>query len=316
MNMLDGLSDLGGNALAKVLRRTIVSAVIVGAAAVVIALLLSAPWAALGLALGLAMAVLNLRFLDAGVAKLHTDGEINNKVLRRAMGTKSVTRLGIITLICVGLLLARRPPRHRGGGRARHLPVALRRQRGPRHHLAGDPMSGKTLRAGQWQHHHRRPPRRGARGGPHHRPRRRLDHVDRRCHRHGLGAAHAGQGHLGRPGEAPALLGDDGRAGLRPGAVGHRSRGRPLRRSGRHHLLLHPDLQLAGLHPERGPRLPGPADRRREPAAGAGAHRVLPGALQLDQGTRARRATSSTTRSPTPRSRRSTSSRRSPSRSR
>jgi hypothetical protein len=109
MNMLDGLSDLGGNALAKVLRRTIVSAIIVGAAAVVIALLLSAPWAALGLALGLAMAVLNLRFLDAGVAKLHTDGEVNNKVLRRAMGTKSVTRLGIITLICVGLLLVDGP---------------------------------------------------------------------------------------------------------------------------------------------------------------------------------------------------------------
>ena len=55
------------------------------------------------------MAVLNLRFLDAGVAKLHTDGEVNNKVLRRAMGTKSVTRLGIITLICVGLLLVDGP---------------------------------------------------------------------------------------------------------------------------------------------------------------------------------------------------------------
>jgi hypothetical protein len=104
--MLDGLSDLGGNALAKVLRRTVVSAIVVGLAAVVIALLLSAPWAALGLALGLALAVLNLRFLDAGVAKLHTEGETSNKVLRRAMGTKSVTRLGVITLVCVGLLLA------------------------------------------------------------------------------------------------------------------------------------------------------------------------------------------------------------------
>jgi len=103
--MLDGLSDLQGNALAKVLRRTIVSAIVVGAAAIVVVLLLSVPWAALGLALGLAMAVVNLRFLDAGVAKLHTDGETNNKVLRRAMGTKSVTRLGIITLICVGLML-------------------------------------------------------------------------------------------------------------------------------------------------------------------------------------------------------------------
>jgi hypothetical protein len=103
--MLDGLSDLGGNALAKVLRRTIVSAIIVGAAAIVITLLLSVPWAALGLAIGLAMAVVNLRFLDAGVAKLNTAGETNNKVLRRAMGTKSVTRLGVITLICIGLML-------------------------------------------------------------------------------------------------------------------------------------------------------------------------------------------------------------------
>jgi len=105
MNMLDGLSGLGGNALAKVLRRTIVSAIVVGAAAIVIMLLLSVPWAALGLAIGLAMAVVNLRFLDAGVAKLNTAGETNNKVLRRAMGTKSVTRLGIITLICIGLML-------------------------------------------------------------------------------------------------------------------------------------------------------------------------------------------------------------------
>ena len=105
MNMLDGLSGLGGNALAKVLRRTIVSSLIVGVAAVLIALLLSQPWAALGLAFGLTIAVLNLRFLDAGVAKLNTSGETNNKVLRRAIGTKSVTRLGIITVICIGLLL-------------------------------------------------------------------------------------------------------------------------------------------------------------------------------------------------------------------
>jgi hypothetical protein len=105
VNMLDGLSSLGGNALAKVLRRTIVSALIVGVAAILIALLLSQPWAALGLAFGLAIAVLNLRFLDAGVAKLNTEGETSNKVLRRAIGTKSVTRLGVITVICIGLLL-------------------------------------------------------------------------------------------------------------------------------------------------------------------------------------------------------------------
>lgn len=103
--MLEGLSELEGNALAKVLRRTIVSALVVGVAAILIALLLSAPWFAGGLVIGLAMAIVNLRFLDAGVAKLHTEGEVNNKVLRRAMGTKSITRLGVITLVCIGLLL-------------------------------------------------------------------------------------------------------------------------------------------------------------------------------------------------------------------
>ena len=103
--MLEGLSELEGNALAKVLRRTIVSALVVGVVAILIALLLSAPWFAGGLVIGLAMAIVNLRFLDAGVAKLHTEGEVNNKVLRRAMGTKSVTRLGVITLVCIGLML-------------------------------------------------------------------------------------------------------------------------------------------------------------------------------------------------------------------
>lgn len=103
--MLEGLSDLHGNALAKVLRRTVVSAIVVGLVAAVLALLLSAPWVALGLVIGLGLAVVNLRFLDAGVAKLHTGGETNNKVLRRAMGTKSATRLGAITVICVGLML-------------------------------------------------------------------------------------------------------------------------------------------------------------------------------------------------------------------
>ena len=105
MNMLSGLSDLEGGALAKVLRRTVVSSIVVGAGAVIVALLLSAPWFALGLAIGLGMAVVNLRFLDAGVAKVQTRGTTSNKVLRHAMGTKSVTRLGIITVIAIGLLL-------------------------------------------------------------------------------------------------------------------------------------------------------------------------------------------------------------------
>jgi hypothetical protein len=107
VNLLEGLSDLQGGALTKVLRRTIVTALIVGAVAVLLTAFLGSLWGALGLIIGLGLAIVNLRFLDAGVAKLKPEGEmsVSNKVLRRAMGTKSVTRLGIITLICIGLLL-------------------------------------------------------------------------------------------------------------------------------------------------------------------------------------------------------------------
>ncbi len=102
--MMSGLSDLEGTALVKVLRRTTVSALIVGGGAVIVALFVSSPLAAVGIVIGLAMAIVNLRFLDAGVAKVQTKGETNKKVLRRAMGTKSVTRLGVITVIAIGLL--------------------------------------------------------------------------------------------------------------------------------------------------------------------------------------------------------------------
>jgi hypothetical protein len=109
MPMMSGLSDLEGTALAKVLRRTVVSALIVGVGAIIIALLFSQPWTALGIVIGLGLAILNLRFLDSGVAKVQTKGETDRKVLRRAMGTKSVTRLAVITVICIGLLFLNGP---------------------------------------------------------------------------------------------------------------------------------------------------------------------------------------------------------------
>jgi hypothetical protein len=67
--MIPGLSDLEGSALAKVLRRTVVSSLIVGGGGIVVTLLLSFPWAALGIVVGLGMAIVNLRFLDAGWPK-------------------------------------------------------------------------------------------------------------------------------------------------------------------------------------------------------------------------------------------------------
>jgi hypothetical protein len=106
---MSGLSDLEGTALPKVLRRTVVSSLIVGGGAIVVALALASPWAALGIVIGLTMAIVNLRFLDAGVAKVQTGGETDRKVLRRAMGTKTLTRLGVITVIAIGLMLLNGP---------------------------------------------------------------------------------------------------------------------------------------------------------------------------------------------------------------
>jgi hypothetical protein len=106
---MSGLSDLEGTALAKVLRRTVVSALIAGGGAIIVTLFLSEPLAAIGIVLGLGMAVLNFRFLDAGVAKVQTKGETDRKVLRRALGTKTVTRLGVITIVAVGLLFLNGP---------------------------------------------------------------------------------------------------------------------------------------------------------------------------------------------------------------
>lgn len=107
--MMGGLGDLERGALAKVLRRTIVASLIAGGGGVILTLFISQAWAALGIVIGLAMAILNLRFLDAGVAKVQAREETNKKVLRRAMGTKSATRLGVITVIAIGLMFLEGP---------------------------------------------------------------------------------------------------------------------------------------------------------------------------------------------------------------
>jgi|ERR1700691_2633230 ATP synthase I chain len=107
--MFPGFADLELPALARVLRRTIISTLLVGAVGILLALLLSAPFAALGIGIGVAVAIVNLRFLDSGVSKVETRGETNKKVVRRILGTRTATRLAIITGIAIGLLLLNGP---------------------------------------------------------------------------------------------------------------------------------------------------------------------------------------------------------------
>jgi hypothetical protein len=103
--MFPGFSELELPELARLLRRTVLSALVVGTGAIVVALLLAPPLAAVGVALGIGLAIVNLRFMDAGVARVETRGETNNKVLRRLLGTRTVTRLAVVTAVVIGLML-------------------------------------------------------------------------------------------------------------------------------------------------------------------------------------------------------------------
>lgn len=103
--MLPGLSDLDLALLTKVLRRTVLVSIVAGVLGVVLALLFSQPFAAVGIAVGVGIAILNLRLLDSGVARVETKQESNPKILRKLVGAHSVARLGVITAIAIGLML-------------------------------------------------------------------------------------------------------------------------------------------------------------------------------------------------------------------
>ncbi|MEI8051278.1 MAG: hypothetical protein WCI12_07565 [Actinomycetes bacterium] len=107
--MLENIEHLDAPVLQKLLRRTIISAIVVGGLAVVLSLLLAPPLATVGIVLGLGVAILNLRFLDAGVAKVEGTGEGSGKVIRRMLRTKTAWRMAVITAVAIGLLLLAAP---------------------------------------------------------------------------------------------------------------------------------------------------------------------------------------------------------------
>ena len=103
--MLEQLDHLEAPVLQRLLRRTVVLSLIVGGVAVFLALLASAPLTAVGIVAGLSLSIVNLRFLDAGVAKVQGTGEGSGKVLRRMLRTKTAWRLAAITVIAIAALL-------------------------------------------------------------------------------------------------------------------------------------------------------------------------------------------------------------------
>ena len=105
--MLEHLGELDSTVLQRLLRRTTVLTIIVGSVGVGLALLEGLTLDSLRL--GLVLAIFNLRFLDAGVAKVENTGEGSNKVLKKMLRTKTAWRLAAITIIAIGALVLSQP---------------------------------------------------------------------------------------------------------------------------------------------------------------------------------------------------------------
>jgi len=93
------LENLPTDTLPRLLRRTTLSAIIVGALGFLAALILAPPLAAVGVLIGVGMAVMNLRLLDGQAAKVQLRGEQDTKAVRRQLGGRTTARLLAMTVI-------------------------------------------------------------------------------------------------------------------------------------------------------------------------------------------------------------------------
>jgi hypothetical protein len=100
--MLEGFVDLDAERLGRALRRTRLSALALGVIGLVVASLLGYPWVGLGIALGLALAALNTRWVDTSVARLKN---VEAKAARRPLAARTLGRLAVTTAVVFALLL-------------------------------------------------------------------------------------------------------------------------------------------------------------------------------------------------------------------
>lgn len=103
------LENLPANTLPRLLRRTTLSAIIVGIVGFLVAVFTAPPLGALGLVIGVGLALLNLRSLDRQAAKVELKGEQSSKAVRRQLGGKTSGRLAIVTLIVIGVVFLNAP---------------------------------------------------------------------------------------------------------------------------------------------------------------------------------------------------------------
>jgi hypothetical protein len=103
------LENLPTDTLPRLLRRTTLSAIIVGVVGFAVAIVVAPPLAALGVVIGVGMAIMNLRFLDGQTAKVEMRGEQSTKAVRRQLGGRTTARLGVMTVVVIAAVLLNAP---------------------------------------------------------------------------------------------------------------------------------------------------------------------------------------------------------------
>jgi len=104
--MLEEFVDLDAGRLGRALRRTRVSAGLLGVIGLVVAAVLGYPWVGLGIVVGLVLAAVNTRWVDTTVARLKN---VNAKSARRPLAVRTLGRLAVTTAVILALLFLATP---------------------------------------------------------------------------------------------------------------------------------------------------------------------------------------------------------------
>ncbi|HVA75637.1 MAG TPA: hypothetical protein VNF71_13845 [Acidimicrobiales bacterium] len=90
----------------RIMRRTVIAAIIVGIVGAAVSVLLGQPYVAPGIAVGLALAVANHRVFQSSALRFTTpEGVVNRKPFAGSVAL----RLGACTAVAIGLMIVERP---------------------------------------------------------------------------------------------------------------------------------------------------------------------------------------------------------------
>jgi hypothetical protein len=106
MNLIGGVEP---STFRSMLRRLTVTAGVLGVAGAIVALSLGSPLGGLGVVLGVAIGFLNVRSIDRQVSRTDVDPEASSKALRRMVGSRTLLRLGAITLVVLAVVVIEAP---------------------------------------------------------------------------------------------------------------------------------------------------------------------------------------------------------------